>query len=149
MDMFIKHMNLEVKPTACQHHKICGEVANQLLAAILQILQHNLCSGGTRAFEPRNSARYFGLIIHIKKLKTGETQARFYLIQIQIQNKFITNPLANCDRGVLAPTELHYDRTIATFISAITDVITKHFIQNACQVLETEINHDNIECGIC
>ena len=35
----------------------------QLLSAILQILQHNLRSGSgwTRAFGPRNSARYFGL----------------------------------------------------------------------------------------
>ena len=33
----------------------------QLLSAILQILQHNLRSGWTRAFGPRNSARYFGL----------------------------------------------------------------------------------------
>ena len=34
----------------------------QLLSAILQILQHNLRSGWTRAFGPRNSARYFGLL---------------------------------------------------------------------------------------
>ena len=49
----------------------------QLLSAILQILQHNLRSGWTRAFGPRNSARYFGLVFcmqnpyKIRKFCTG------------------------------------------------------------------------------
>ena len=41
-----------------QNLRWCGK---RLLSAILQILQHNLRSGWTRAFGPRNSARYFGL----------------------------------------------------------------------------------------
>ena len=41
-----------------QNLRWCGK---QLLSAFLQILQHNLRSGWTRAFGPRNSARYFGL----------------------------------------------------------------------------------------
>ena len=55
-----------------QNLRWCGK---QLLSAILQILQHNLRSGWTRAFGPRNSARYFGL---------DELQLRF-------QNSIINN----------------------------------------------------------
>ena len=38
-------------------------MANQLLSAILQILQHNLNSGWTRAFGPRNSVNYSGITV--------------------------------------------------------------------------------------
>ena len=43
-----------------------------MLLVILQILQHNLRSGWTRAFGPRNSARYFGLLCI---LPTAHTQS--------------------------------------------------------------------------
>ena len=42
-----------------------------LLSAILQIVQHNLRSGWTRAFGPRNSARYFGLLTSMHERKTN------------------------------------------------------------------------------